>query len=222
MPGPGQNQPKTRAGLPRDGEKVPYQQMSRRAPRARSPKIQESPAIGTPGPPGVSKPPPRLQTRPATSAEPYKKRKGRGGGGRSTQAEKQHIPREKEGRGDHAAPHQLQRGALGAARPVPLRLHLRVRSVRANRFDRREAAPPRARGGGTLPPGRGRGPRARAAPRRAPGARARRPAPNAARARGNRLSGRQYITTRITQARAAPRASPARRAGSSRCRSRSA
>ena len=48
------------------------------------------------------------------------------------------------------------------------------------------------------------------------------PSPNAPRARGNRLSGRQYITTRITQARAAPRASPTRRAGSSRCRSRSA
>ena len=180
------------------------------------------------------------------------KKERAGGGGRSTQAEKQHIPREKEGRGDHAAPHQLQRGALGAARPVPLRLHLRVRSVRANRFDRREAAPPRARGGGTLPPGRGRGPRARAAPRRAPGARARRPAPNAARARGNRLSGRHVgppppcrrrgesdgggtraregespsLTTRITQARAAPRASRTRVAptarGSSRCRSRSA
>ena len=128
-----------------------------------------------------------------------------------------------EGRGDHAAPHQLQRGALGAARPVPLRVHLRVRSVRANRFDRRARQPARARAaGGTLPPGRARGPRARAAPRRAPGARAWRPSPNAAGARGNRLSGRQYITTRITQARAAPRASPARRAGSSRCRSRSA
>ena len=98
-----------------------------------------------------------------------------------------------EGRGDHAAPHQLQRGALGAARPVPLRVHLRVRSVRANRFDRREAAPARARGGGTLPPGRGRGPRARAAPRRAPGARARRPAPNAARARAGCLAAIEAI-----------------------------
>ena len=128
-----------------------------------------------------------------------------------------------EGRGDHAAPHQLQRGALGAARPVPLRVHLRGGSVRANRFDRRARQPARARAvGDAAPRPRPGPPRARAAPRRAPGARAWRPSPNAPRARGNRLSGRQYITTRITQARAAPRASPARRAGSSRCRSRSA
>ena len=79
----------------------------------------------------------------------------------------------------------------------------------------------RARGGGTLPPAAPGAPRpGRAAP--GAGRPGLAPSPNAPRARGNRLSGRQYITTRTTQARAAPRASPARRAGSSRCRSRSA
>ena len=77
-----------------------------------------------------------------------------------------------EGRGDHAAPHQLQRGALGAARPVPLRVHLRVRSVRANRFDRRARQPARARAaGGRCPPAAPGAPALgpRRAGRRAPG-----------------------------------------------------
>ena len=94
-----------------------------------------------------------------------------------------------EGRGDHAAPHQLQRGALGAARPVPLRVHLRVRSVRANRFDRRARqarARARARAGGRCPPAAPGAPALgpRRAGRRAPGPGA--PHRTSARARGNR------------------------------------
>ena len=81
----------------------------------------------------------------------------------------------------------------------------RARARRGDAAPRPRPGPPRS---GRAAPGAGR-----------PGLA---PSPNAPRARGNRLSGRQYITTRTTQARAAPRASPARRAGSSRCRSRSA
>ena len=65
-----------------------------------------------------------------------------------------------EGRGDHAAPHQLQRGALGAARPVPLRVHMRAQRPRQSpRSPRGTAARARA---GTRPrprPGPPPGPR---------------------------------------------------------------
>ena len=129
--------------------------------------------MGTPGPTGVPKTTPPVTTRlaPPTEASPGRQPGNPSGPSRLCHPSILFFSRP-EGRGDHAAPHQLQRGALGAARPVPLRVHLRVRSVRANRFDRRARQPPRARAaGGRCPPAAAGAPALgpRRAGRRAPG-----------------------------------------------------